>query len=86
MVLFCLAFGRLPYPNAKDHDQLAELHEDVEAIKLNHEASEIEELIRGLLQWNENQRYFQLKDEANFLDPFRKGPTFLQTLTENIDL
>ena len=85
MVLFCLAFGRLPYPNAKDHDQLAELQKDVEAIKISHEESEIEELIRNLLQWDENQRNFQLKDEASFLDPFRKGPSFLQTLTENIE-
>jgi serine/threonine protein kinase len=82
VLIYCLAFAKSPFSKAKDHEQLAEIHEKensaiLKSIIVDEQNPKVQKLLKGLLRAeNPEERTF----ERTLDDPFRPNVTFIDTL------
>ena len=87
VLLYCLAFAKYPFPKTNSPEKMAENHqENIQIVeKITHENSHVENILKNLLKFQPEERYFCNEDSLNSNCEINRNMTFYDTILSDVE-
>ena len=87
VLLYCLAFAKYPFTKTDSPEKMAENHQvNIQIVeKITHENNYVENILKNLLKFQPEERYFCNEDSLNSNCEINRNMTFYDTILSDVE-